>query len=38
MHSERTIRTTDVCACLPQRHSGSHHVFIRVRTEQALSH
>ena len=38
MHSERTIQTTDVCACLPARLSGSRHVFIRARTNQALSH
>lgn len=38
MHIQRTIQTTDVCACLPQRHSGERHVFIRARTNQALSH
>ncbi len=32
MHSERTIQTTDVCACLPVRFTGSRHVFIRART------
>ena len=35
---QRNIQTTDACACLPTRHSGLRHVFIRARTNQALSH
>ncbi|MET4582507.1 hypothetical protein ABIE21_002017 [Conyzicola nivalis] len=38
MYIQRTIQTTDACACLPTRHSGLRHVFIRARTNQALSH
>jgi len=38
MHGEHSVQTTDVCACLPTRLSASQAVFIRARTNQALSH
>jgi hypothetical protein len=38
MFSERTIRPTDVRACLRSRHSGTPHVEIRAHSTQALSY